>query len=582
MKEELPRWNLSSLFKDKEEAKNALVKLQDKISNFITACKGKLNAFSPQELFEVIQEYEHISEVLGRVGSYAYLIYATNLQNDESLAFYQFVSETISELSAQIIFFSLDLNELNQEIILAPALAPYLPFLRQNRVFKPYQLTKPLEELLSRKSITSTEAWVRFYNETMAGMKFNFKDQILSLAEILNKLSSTSGADRELASKELGKVLSKNIKTFVFIYNIILKDKQIEDEYRGFKNPIDYRNTANFIEKEVVESLINTVKENYADVSHRYYKIKAKIFGVSSLKYWDRNAPLPFNNDISFTYKQAKEITLESYHNFHPQMSTIAEKFFENNWIDADVYHGKDSGAFSHSTVPSANPFIMLNFMGKARDISTMAHELGHGIHQYLARKQGALMCNTPLTLAETASIFGEQLVFQKLLTRVKTKEERLSLLGSKIEDMINTVVRQIAFCQFENILHDQRKEGEISAEQICKTWLKVQKNSLGEGISFEDEYKNYWAYISHFFHAPFYVYAYPFGDCLVNSLYSIYQKGKVENFEEKYLDMLEKGGTLHHSELLAPFNINLTDKSFWQEGLSILKNYIDEFESLL
>jgi oligoendopeptidase F len=395
-------------------------------------------------------------------------------------------------------------------------------------------------------------------------------------------MSSKKAQEREASAKELGRVLGENLKTITFIFNTIIKDKQIEDEYRGFKKPIDARNLANFIETNVVQNLVKSVRENYSELSHKYYKLKAGIFGVEKLKYWDRNAPLPFLDEKTFTFEEAKKITLESYAEFSPKMAEIGEKFFINNWIDADVYDGKDSGAFSHSTVPCANPFIMLNFLGKTRDVATMAHELGHGVHQFLARKQGALMSGTPLTLAETASVFGEMLVFQKLLKSATSREEKLAILGGKIEDMLNTVVRQIAFCEFEITLHDMRKNGELSSDAICEAWLEVQTKSLGDGIEFEEGYRSFWGYISHFFHAPFYVYAYAFGDCLVNSLYSLYKSGKVANFEEKYIQMLEKGGGEHHSELLKPFGISLTESEFWQGGLDVLKSYITEFEKLL
>jgi oligoendopeptidase F len=489
------------------------------------------------------------------------------MKNEDTLMFYQSVFEKISDLSAKISFFNLELNTLKEEVITSKELDFYRPFLKKNRIFKEYELSRELEEMLIRKSITSNDAWVRLYDETLTGLKFNFKGKDFNLTKILDKMSSKSAEEREIAAKELGRVLKENIKTITFILNMIMKDKQIEDDYRGFKRPIDPRNLSNFIEADVVQNLVETVRRNYPVLSHKYYKLKAKIFGKEKLKYWDRNAPLPFVDEKYFTFEEAREITLKSYAEFSPKMAEIGEKFFSNNWIDADVHEGKDSGAFSHSTVPSSNPFIMLNFLGKTRDVATMAHELGHGVH---------------LTLAETASVFGEMLVFQKLLQSAKTKEEKLAILGGKIEDMLNTVVRQIAFCEFEISLHDARKNGELSSDFISQKWFEVQKNSLGDGLEFEDEYGLFWGYISHFFHAPFYVYAYAFGDCLVNSLYSLYKSQKVENFEEKYLEMLEKGGREHHADLLKPFGINLCQGEFWQGGIEVLKGYIDDFEELL
>jgi oligoendopeptidase F len=578
----LPNWNLNSLFKSDAEALNFLTLAGVKVASFETDFKDKIIHLKPTEILTAIKQYEAISDDLGKAGSYAYLRYAINMNDEKVLILYQSISERISEIAAKLAFFTIELNSLPENILNEEVLAFFKPFLKQNRIFKPYELSKELEEMLIRKSITSTDAWVRFYDETLANLKFNLDGKKVNISIILDKLSSKKSEERKLAAKELGKILGENIKTFTFAINTIIKDKQIEDDYRGFEKPIDSRNLSNFVETEVVESLIQSVKDSYPALSHKYYSLKAKIFKSESLKYWDRNAPLPFDNDKAFSFEEAKKITLESYREFSPKMSEIAELFFKNNWIDAEVKEGKDSGAFSHSTVPSANPFVMLNFLGKTRDVATMAHELGHGVHQFLAKKQGALMAGTPLTLAETASVFGEMLVFQNLLKLAQTKEEKLAILGGKIEDMLNTVVRQIAFCDFETKLHNLRKEEELTADVISKAWLEVQGESLGNAIVFEDEYKNFWGYISHFFHAPFYVYAYAFGDCLVNSLYAIYKEGKVANFEEKYLEMLSFGGSLHHSELLKPFGINLQDKQFWNGGLNILKSYINEFEKLL
>jgi oligoendopeptidase F len=578
----LPKWNLETLFKSDKEALNCIQTLKNDAKIFALTCKEKLAKINTDKVLDAIQNYETIVDKLSRVGSYAYLRYAVDMKNEKTLSFYQGVSEEMAELSASISFFTLELNALKDEVINAKELSHYKPFLENTRKFKPFELPNALEEMLIKKSVTSSDAWVRLYDETLAELKFNIKSEDVNLTKALNMLSSADENERKEAGKELGKVLLKNHKLFTFIFNVIVKDKQIEDNYRGFKNPIDARNLSNFVEDKVVSNLINTVKKNYPVLSHRYYKLKAKIFGKQSLKYWDRNAPLPFVSEASYSFKEAKKLTIESYNEFSLEMAQIAEKFFHNNWIDAEVRDGKDSGAFSHPTTPSANPFIMLNFLGKTRDVATMAHELGHGVHQYLARKQGALMAGTPLTLAEAASVFGEMLVFKKLLSLAKTREEKLAILGGKIEDMLNTVVRQIAFCEFEKSLHSARREGELSFDDISKIWLEVQKSSLGEGIEFEDEYKSFWIYISHFVHAPFYVYAYAFGDCLVNSLYSLYSKENKEGFEEKYINMLAKGGTEHHSTLLKPFNINLEDENFWQGGLDILKSYIDEFETLL
>jgi len=326
--------------------------------------------------------------------------------------------------------------------------------------------------------------------------------------------------------------------------------------------------------------LIAATREAFPTLSHRYYRLKAKWFGQDSLLYWDRNAPLPDEDQRSFTWALARETVLDAYGAFSPDMAAIGKRFFDHPWIDAPVNPGKAPGAFAHPTVPSAHPYLLLNYLGKARDVMTLAHELGHGVHQVLAGPQGALMSDTPLTLAETASVFGEMLTFQAMLRAEADPKRRKAMLAAKVEDMINTVVRQIAFVEFERRLHDERREGELTAERIGELWMSVQAESLGPAIRFEDEYRHYWTYIPHFIHTPFYVYAYAFGDCLVNSLYAVYQ-GAQAGFAEKYLDMLRAGGTRRHKELLAPFGLDASDPTFWRKGLSVISGFIDQLEAL-
>jgi oligoendopeptidase F len=333
------------------------------------------------------------------------------------------------------------------------------------------------------------------------------------------------------------------------------------------------------VEDEIVEILTKKVKENYKNISHRYYKIKAKILGLKKMDYFDRNAPLSKIDDEIIPFKNAKKLVLDAYQEFSPKMREIGEIFFDKNWIDAKVIKGKDSGAFSHPCVPCVHPYILMNYQGKIRDVMTLAHELGHGVHQYLAAKQGYFMSSTPLTLAETASVFGEQLTFQKILKNEKDEKKKKLIIANKVEDMINTVIRQIAFLEFEKKVHENRKNGEISLENLCNFWMEIQKESLGSAFKFDDEYKYFWLYIPHFIHSPFYVYSYAFGDCLVNSLYGIYKSGKIKNFEEKYIEMLSLGGVKHHKEMLEPFNLSIDNEEFWQSGLDVIIGYIDELE---
>ncbi|MEQ1789453.1 MAG: M3 family oligoendopeptidase, partial [Rickettsiales bacterium] len=393
------------------------------------------------------------------------------------------------------------------------------------------------------------------------------------------KLSSKDAANRKKSALVVGEVFEKNAKLFTLITNTLAKDKEIEDKWRGFKKPISSRNLSNYIEDEVVDALLSSVRKSYPALSHRYYALKAKWFKKDKLDYWDRNAPLPTDSDRRYSWDEAKELILTAYGDFSPELTKVGKQFFDKPWIDAPVMAGKSSGAFAHPTVPSVHPYLLVNFQGKSRDVMTLAHELGHGVHQVLSAKQGALMCDTPLTLAETASVFGEQLTFREMVRREKDKKIRKLLIASKVEDMLNTVVRQVAFCEFERQIHDERKKGELTTEQICNIWMDVQAESLGSSIKIHGNYKYFWTYIPHFIHSPFYVYSYAFGDCLVNSLYSVYEKGKVKNFDKKYLEMLQAGGTLRHKELLAPFGLDATKPAFWQQGLDIISKMIDELE---
>ena len=385
---------------------------------------------------------------------------------------------------------------------------------------------------------------------------------------------------RRDAATALGKVLSDNVRLFAHITNTLAKDKEIEDTWRNFARPVSSRNLANYVEDDVVDALVAAVRGAMPDLSHRYYRLKARWFGQDRLDYWDRNAPLPDDENRAIPWDQAVTKVLDAYGRFSPELAAVGRRFFDQAWIDAPVRPGKAPGAFAHPTVPSAHPYLLVNYQGKVRDVMTLAHELGHGVHQVLAGAQGHLMADTPLTLAETASVFGEMLTFRKLLDEAPAPRERRVMLAGKVEDMINTVVRQVAFYEFERRLHDKRRQGELLPDEINALWLGVQGESLGPAIRFDDGYGVYWTYIPHFLHSPFYVYAYAFGDCLVNSLYAAYHNAH-EGFAEKYLAMLRAGGTLRHKELLAPFGLDASDPAFWDKGLGVIRGFIDELEAL-
>lgn len=583
----LPSWDLSDFYSSIKDKKISAELNQIKIDakKFNKDFHGKTFTLNASQLFKAIKKYEEISEKIGKISSYSYLIYASDLSNHANLAFHQNTSEALNKFESDLIFFTLELNKIDDKklaILLKDSqLKKYQPFIRDIRAFKKYELSQELEKFSLEKNITGKNAFIRLFDETVNNLKFSYRGKILNSQEIFNLMSNPDEKIRKDAAKSIGKTFEENSKIFAFITNILAKDKAIDDSWRGFTKPISARNLSNFVEDEVVDVLIKKVKENYTQISHRYYKIKAKILGKKILNYWDRNAPLSQDENKIISWEEAKNIVLSAYEEFSPEMKRIGKIFFEKSWIDAQVRTGKDSGAFSHSTVPSVHPYILMNYQGKVRDVMTLAHELGHGVHQYLARCQGALMAGTPLTLAETASVFGEQLTFQKILKNEKNPKKKKLIIAAKVEDMINTVVRQIAFLEFERKVHEARKDGEIPLEKLCEFWMEIQKESLGSAFKFEEEYRFFWCYIPHFIHSPFYVYAYAFGDCLVNSLYGVYKSKKVKNFEEKYLAMLAAGGSKHHKEMLEPFQLSIRNPQFWQSGLNVIIDYIDQLESL-
>ena len=586
----LPSWDLTDFYPSIASKKIAddFKKAADLAVKFKKNYQGKLDKITSINFAKSIKEYEVISEILGKISSFAYLNYATNLNTPKDTAFYQNTSEKINDIASGLVFFELEINQiedkkLNSLIKENRDLQRYSSYLRDVRVFKKYQLNEDLEKLLLEKSSTGRSAWSRLFDETINNLKFPFEEKkgdgkTLNSSQIFDLLSHKDEKTRRKAAKIIGQVLQENSKVLAYITNILSKDKDIDDKWRGFTSPISSRNLSNFIEDEVVDSLIKTVKKNYPAISHRYYKIKAKILGKKKLHYSDRNAPISAAESQVIAWDDAKQIVASAYNSFSPKLAKLGQKFFDNNWIDVGVKDGKDSGAFAHPTVPSVHPYLMLNYQGKIRDVMTLAHELGHGVHQILSGQQGCLMAGTPLTLAETASVFGEQLTFQEILKREKNPQKRKLIIASKVEDMINTVVRQIAFLDFEKKVHQERKNGEISIEKLNQFWMDVQKESLGDVFTFDDEYQHYWSYIPHFIHSPFYVYSYAFGDCLVNSLYGVYKNG-MKGFEDKYFKMLEAGGTLHHKDLLAPFGLDASDPKFWQKGLDVIISYIDELE---
>ncbi|MGJ4916010.1 M3 family oligoendopeptidase [Bradyrhizobium oligotrophicum] len=587
----LPEWNLGDLYMgiDAPEIAHDLAKMDAECVAFETDYKGKLAEHVAREdggewLAEAVRRYEAIDDLAGRLGSFAGLAHAGDSVDPAISKFYGDISERLTAASTHLLFFPLELNRIDDAVISrameTPALGHYRPWIEDLRKDKPYQLEDRVEQLFHEKSQTGYSAWNRLFDQTIAGLRFQVGAKELAIEPTLNFLQDRDGAKRKAAAEALAKTFKANERTFALITNTLAKDKDISDRWRGFQDVADSRHLNNRVEREVVDALVASVRAAYPKLSHRYYQLKARWFKKKKLAHWDRNAPLPFAANATIAWPEAKSMVLTAYRGFSPEMADIAQRFFDHSWIDAPVRPGKAPGAFSHPTTPSAHPYVMMNYQGKPRDVMTLAHELGHGVHQVLAAKNGALMAPTPLTLAETASVFGEMLTFKRLLSETKDAKQRQALLAGKVEDMINTVVRQIAFYSFERAVHTERKNGELTAERLGQIWLSVQTESLGEAIEIKPGYENFWMYIPHFIHSPFYVYAYAFGDCLVNSLYAVYEHA-ADGFAERYLAMLSAGGTKHYSELLAPFGLDAKDPRFWDGGLSVIAGMIDELEAM-
>ncbi|NKB19350.1 MAG: M3 family oligoendopeptidase [Alphaproteobacteria bacterium] len=583
---QLPRWNLKDLYPGPNSTalKKDLAKAKKDSTAFHKKYFGKTGKLSGIALGGAVKAYEKIDETLSRVMSYAQLVHAADVADPEIARFYQTTQEAVTDIAAHLVFFTLEINQISdaalKKKLKAPSLAHYASWIRDVRVFRPHELDEEMERLLHDKRVAGRAAWNRLFDETMARMRIDMDGKQKTTEEVLHSLSDTKGEVRKKAAKALGRTFGDHIQLFSLITNTLAKDKEIDDRWRSYARPQSSRNLANHVEDEVVDALSAAVRKSYPDLSHRYYKLKARWFSKRKLDYWDRNAPLPDAGGKEIPWDTAKSLVLDAYGAFSPDLAKVGKQFFDKPWIDAAPRPGKAGGAFAHPTVPSAHPYLLVNYMGRPRDVMTLAHELGHGCHQVLAGPQGHLKCDTPLTLAETASVFGEMLTFRSLLAGEKNPARRKAMLAGKVEDMLNTVVRQIAFYEFELRVHTERREGELSADRICDIWMDIQGESLGPAIRFHDEYKYFWTYIPHFIHSPFYVYAYAFGDCLVNSLYAVYENAN-EGFAERYLDMLRAGGTLHHKELLAPFGLNASDPKFWSKGLGVVSGLIDELEEI-
>ena len=583
----LPEWDLSDLYPaaDSPELERDLDWATSEAKAFEADYKGKLEALAKAgKLYKAVARSEKLGDVTGRLAAFTYLRYVLDTQNPEKAKFLGDIGQALTDLSTGLLFWELELNRIDDAVIEAALdknadLARYRHWFKELRKAKPYQLDDKIEQLFHEKSVTGASAWNRLFDESMAALKFDVDGEELPVEGTLHLLSDIDEKKREAAFHALDKTLNANSRLFTHITNVLAKDKEISDRWRGYKDIADSRHMANSVEREVVDALEQAVRSAYPRLSHRYYAMKAKWFGKDKLNAWDRNAPLPTSDERTFTWDMARDTVLEAYGRFSPKLAEVAQPFFNSGWIDGPVKPGKSPGAFAHPTVPSAHPYLMLNYLGKPRDVMTLAHELGHGVHQVLAGPQGSILSNTPLTLAETASVFGEMLTFRSMLQKTTDKKHRFAMLSQKVEDMLNTVVRQIAFYTFERRVHTERRKGELTTEQLNEIWLDVSRESLGPAITLNEGYGIFWSYIPHFIHSPFYVYAYAFGDGLGNSLYAQYEKSS-EGFAERYFELLKAGGSKHHSDLLKPFGLDARDPNFWSLGLGMIEGLIGELDA--
>ena len=582
----LPEWDLSDLYTspDAPEIKRDLDWLEDACARFATDYEGNLARLTAADFLECVQRHERIETVAGRLMSFAGLRYYQLTTDAGRAKFLSDTQEKITNFTTPLVFFTLEMNRLDDAHMVAlfeasPDLARYKPAFDRIRAMKPHQLSDELEKFLHDLGVVG-DAWERLFDETIAGLTFEVNGDELNIEGTLNLLTEQDRTLREAAARELARVFGANVKTFARVHNTQAKEKEIVDRWRKMPSAQHGRHLSNDVEPEVVQALRDAVVAAYPKLSHRYYELKRKWLGLERMQVWDRNAPLPMEATRTVPWDEARAMVMNAYADFDQRMADLATPFFDRGWIDAAVKPGKAPGAFAHPTVTDVHPYVMLNYLGKPRDVMTLAHELGHGVHQVLAAGQGEMLASTPLTLAETASVFGEMLTFRTMLDKATSPAERKVLLAGKVEDMINTVVRQIAFYDFECKLHAARRGGELTPEDINALWMSVQAESLGPAFEFMEGYETFWSYIPHFVHSPFYVYAYAFGDGLVNALYAVYQDAP-EGFQDKYFDMLKAGGSKHHRDLLAPFGLDASDPTFWDKGLQMISGFIDELEAM-
>lgn len=576
-------WNLTDLYANEAALRQDLEQTLIEAEAFAKTYHGQIASLEAQELAEALQRYEGILDHLGRAYTFAYLHWSTNTEDAARGALLQYVRERYTQALQQLLFLELEWAavalERARQLTETEALRPYRHYLELQQRLRPHLLSEPEEKILAEKRITGRDAWTRFFDELLGSLRFEINGQLLTEQEVLAKLYDPDRNVRQQAALAFTEGLKPHMRELTYIFNTVLADKASDDRLRGYKRWIESRNLANEVSDDMVEALIQSVTERY-DLVARFYELKRKLLGLEALYDYDRYAPLQ-ETGTRYSWEKARALVEEAYRAFHPHLGEIVAQFFERCWIDAAMTPGKRSGAFSHGAVPSAHPYILLNYTGTIRDVQTLAHELGHGVHQYLSRKQGILQADTPLTTAETASVFGEMLVFERLLAAEADPSNRLAMLMGKIDDTMATVFRQIAMNRFEEHMHNaRRQQGELPTEAFCEFWIETQQAMFRGSVILGEHYRYWWSYIPHFIHTPGYVYAYAFGELLVLALFARYRQ-EGPDFAERYLQLLEAGGSDWPHVLVGRLGVDLTDTRFWHEGLQAIEVLIAQAEAL-
>ncbi len=581
-------WDLSVFYESLEDPQieSDIERLEKLVDDFQACWRGKLKAMRAADFVDAYEALEAIYDLQGRLQSFAFLNFSTDTGNTAYQAFVAKMQDLDAALSQKMVFFDLEWNAVEESsaraILDDPLLARYRYFLEADRRYKPYQLTEPEEQIIIEKGVTGSSAWARFFTQLTSAFRFDWMGEEVNMSLVLDKLFDRDRDIREMAWRKITERLDEKSMELTFIFNTLALDKANSDRRRGYQNWISSRNLSNKASDVVVDALVQSVTGNYGLVA-RHYSLKKALLEFDELYDYDRYAPLDLKeSDTFYGWDQAREIVLAAFENFSPKMKSVAQEFFDKDWIHAPVGPGKRGGAFAASTVASANPFVFLNYLGKARDVTTLAHELGHGIHMALSgRENGLFALYTPLTTAEMASTFAEMLVFQDLMAAESDREVRLSMLVGKIEDTFATVFRQISMNRFEDKMHTARRnEGELTSERFGELWLETQRDMFGDSVIMTEEYGRWWSYVPHFLHTPGYVYAYSFGELLVLALYRMYQESG-DSFVPKYLDLLAAGDSDYPDNLLTKIGVDINDAGFWQKGIDVIERWIEQAEAL-